>query len=143
MGKTRTAGVDVGRDPRPAARRAHPFYTRLNQLLDEHDFDGYVEGLCQGFYAGNGRPGLVPDRYFRLLLIGYFEGLDAERAIAWRRSRGINGHARLCHLRGYGPTATASKRSSPTRAIAAIRYGGPRSGRGAQLYLENNRGRRE
>ena len=67
--------------PRSAA---HPFYTRLNQILDEHDFDGYVEGLCQRFYAGEGRPGLLPGRYFRLLLIGYFEGLDAERAIAWR-----------------------------------------------------------
>jgi transposase len=67
--------------PRSAA---HPFYTRLNQILDEHDFDGYVEGLCQRFYADDGRPGLPPGRYFRLLLIGYFEGLDAERAIAWR-----------------------------------------------------------
>jgi transposase len=63
---------------------AHPFYTRLNQILDTHDFDGYVEGLCQRFYADEGRPGLPPGRYFRLLLIGYFEGLDAERAIAWR-----------------------------------------------------------
>jgi transposase len=67
--------------PRTAA---HPFYMRLNQILDEHDFDGYVEGLCQRFYANDGRPGLPPGRYFRLLLIGYFEGLDAERAIAWR-----------------------------------------------------------
>ena len=58
--------------------------TRLNQILDEHDFDGYVEGLCQRFYADDGRPGLPPRRYLRLLLIGYFEGLDAERAIAWR-----------------------------------------------------------
>ena len=67
--------------PRSAA---HPFYTRLNQILNQHDFDGYVEGLCQRFYAEDGRPGLPPGRYFRLLLIGYFEGLDAERAIAWR-----------------------------------------------------------
>ena len=67
--------------PRSAA---HPFYTRLNQILDQHDFDGFVEGLCERFYADEGRPGLPPGRYFRLLLIGYFEGLDAERAIAWR-----------------------------------------------------------
>ena len=67
--------------PRSAA---HPFYTRLNQILDQHDFDGFVEGLCARFYAEEGRPGLPPGRYFRLLLIGYFEGLDAERAIAWR-----------------------------------------------------------
>jgi transposase len=67
--------------PRSAA---HPFYARLSQILDQHDFDEFVEGLCERFYADEGRPGLPPGRYFRLLLIGYFEGLDAERAIAWR-----------------------------------------------------------
>src|SRR4030095_4245017 len=67
--------------PRSAA---HPFYTRLNQILDTHDFDGYVEELCPPFYADDGRPGLPPGVYFRFLLIGYFEGRDAERAIAWR-----------------------------------------------------------
>jgi transposase len=69
--------------PRTAA---HPFYTRLNHILEIHDFDEYVEGLCERFYAEDGRPGLPPGRYFRLLLIGYFEGLDAERAIASRAS---------------------------------------------------------
>jgi hypothetical protein len=85
-GQTTTArAVDVGSNPRPAARCAHPFYTRLSRILDKHDFDPYVESLCQRFYAEEiGRPGLPPGRYFRLLLIGYFEGLDAERAIAWR-----------------------------------------------------------
>jgi transposase len=63
---------------------AHPFYARLNQILDQHALDRYVERLCERFYADDGRPGLPPGRYFRLLLIGYFEGLDAERAIAWR-----------------------------------------------------------
>lgn len=68
--------------PRTAA---HLFYTRLNQILDKARFDDYVESLCQRFYANEiGRPGLPPGRYFRLPLIGYFEGLDAERAIAWR-----------------------------------------------------------
>src|SRR5687768_13277935 len=79
--KQRSMWVATHDLPRSAA---HPFYTRLNQILDKHDFDGYVEGLCQQFYADDGRPGLPPGRYFRLLLIGYFEGLDAERAIAWR-----------------------------------------------------------
>ena len=73
--------VETNDLPRSAA---HPFYTRLNQILDKHEFDGYVEGLCQRFYADDGRPGLLSGRYFRLLLIGYFEGLDAKRAIAWR-----------------------------------------------------------
>jgi transposase len=63
----------------------HPFYVRLSAVLDAHDFDKFVEELCSGFYAPvMGRPSLPPGRYFRLLLIGYFEGLDAERGIAWR-----------------------------------------------------------
>src|ERR1700739_3272944 len=64
---------------------SHPFYTRLNQRLAEHYFDDFVEGQCQPFYAEiMGRPGLPPGMYFRLLLIGYFEGIDSERGIAWR-----------------------------------------------------------
>jgi len=63
----------------------HPFYERLNQVLAERGFDEFVEGRCAGFYAETmGRPSLVPGRYFRLLLIGYFEGIDGERGIAWR-----------------------------------------------------------
>src|SRR6202158_874371 len=64
---------------------SHPFYQRLNQLLEESHFDEFVEGRCQRFYAEKrGRPSLVPGVYFRLLLIGYFEGIDSERGIAWR-----------------------------------------------------------
>ena len=70
-------------------RAAHPFSVRLNQIFDQRDFDASVEGLCERFYADDGRPGLAPGRYFRLLLIGYFEGVDAERAIAWRAVRRI------------------------------------------------------
>ena len=67
---------------RPAS---HPFYERLNQLLAEHDFDGFVEDRCRRFYAAiMGWPGLAPGIYFRLLLVGYFEGIDSERGIAWR-----------------------------------------------------------
>src|SRR5258708_39521229 len=58
---------------------SHPFYARLNQLLAEHHFDDFVEGQCQPFYAKTmGRPGLPPGIYFRLLLIGYFEGINTE-----------------------------------------------------------------
>jgi transposase len=57
----------------------------LNQLLAGHHFDDFVEGQCQSFYSEiMGRPGLPPGMYFRLLLIGYFEGIDSERGIAWR-----------------------------------------------------------
>src|SRR5258707_12960701 len=65
----------------------HPFYTRLNALLDANDFDEFVEGQCVRFYAPvMGRPSRAPGRYFRLLLVGYFEGIDSERGIAWRAS---------------------------------------------------------
>jgi len=63
----------------------HPFYTKLNAILDAADCDRFAEAECEEFYApGVGRPSLPPGRYFRLLLIGYFEGLDSERGIAWR-----------------------------------------------------------
>lgn len=63
----------------------HPFYTQLNELLDQEKFDEFAEAACAKFYAQkNGRPSLTPGTYFRLLLIGYFEGIDGERGIAWR-----------------------------------------------------------
>src|SRR5216684_194099 len=63
----------------------HPFYQRVNELLEEGKFDAFAERECAKFYAANhGRPSLVPGIYFRLLLIGYFEGVDSERGIAWR-----------------------------------------------------------
>ena len=63
----------------------HPFYERMNQVLEKAGFDAFVEALCARFYAdGIGRPSLRPGRYFRMLLVGYFEGLNSERAIAWR-----------------------------------------------------------
>src|SRR5499425_2429535 len=74
---TPTAALPVG--------ASHPFYQRLSQIPDEKKFDEYVEGICEDFYAGEvGRPGLAPGIYFRLLMVGYFEGIDSERGIAWR-----------------------------------------------------------
>ena len=70
---------------------AHPFYERLNQVLDKAGFDPYAEQQCASFYAPTiGRPSLQPGRYFRLLMIGYFEGLDSERAIAWRAADSLS-----------------------------------------------------
>ena len=75
------ATSDLPRSP------GHPFYARLNALLDAHGFDRFVEDKCRQFYAPvMGRPGLPPGRYFRLLLLGYFEGIDSERGMAWRAS---------------------------------------------------------
>ncbi len=63
----------------------HPFYRRLNQLLEAADFDRFCESRCQGFYHERlGRPSLAPGMYFRLLLIGFFEAQESERGIAWR-----------------------------------------------------------
>src|SRR6202046_347702 len=68
-----------------AVAPGHPFYKRLNELLEGAGFDELVEGLCARFYhARLGRPSLRPGIYFRALLIGYFEGIDSERGIAWR-----------------------------------------------------------
>jgi len=68
-----------------ATAPSHPFYQRLNELLDAEQFDEFVEGRCAKFYAKKyGRPSLTPGIYFRSLLIGYFEGIDSERGIAWR-----------------------------------------------------------
>lgn len=64
---------------------AHVFYDRLNQILDQHHFDRNVEHLCRRYYKGPlGRPSITPGVYFRALLLGYFEGIDSERGIAWR-----------------------------------------------------------
>jgi transposase len=68
-----------------ASAPGHPFYQRLNELLEGEGFDKFVEGRCAKFYAAKyGRPSLTPGIYFRSLLIGYFEGIGAERGIAWR-----------------------------------------------------------
>ena len=62
----------------------HPFYTKLNAVLAEAGFDEFVETLCAPYYKEGGRPGIPPGVYFRMLFIGYFEGLDSQRGIAWR-----------------------------------------------------------
>jgi transposase len=80
---TPTAALPIG--------ASHPFYQRLNQILDEKKFDEYVEIICEDFYASEvGRPGLSPGIYFRLLLVGYFEGIDSERGIAWCASDSLS-----------------------------------------------------
>ena len=94
MGKRRRRGrqpsmwVSSSDLPRSAG---HPFYERLNRVLDAAGFDAFVEQQCAKFYAdGVGRPSLAPGRYFRMLLLGYFEGLDSERAIAWRAADSLS-----------------------------------------------------
>jgi transposase len=68
-----------------ASAPGHPFYEKLSELLEAERFDSFVEGLSAKFYADKyGRPSLLPGIYSRSLLIGYFEGIEAERGIAWR-----------------------------------------------------------
>lgn len=63
----------------------HVFYDRVNKILTERRFDDFAEKACAPFYAKTmGRPGLAPGIYFRMQLIGYFEGIDSERGMAWR-----------------------------------------------------------
>lgn len=67
------------------ARGRHPFYSRLNQILDGAKFDSYAERVCRKYYATTmGRPSIAPGVYFRCFLMGYFEGIDSERGIAYR-----------------------------------------------------------
>ena len=90
----------------------HPFYQKLNALLDEAGFDPFVEDLCQPYYAdGVGRPGIPPGVYFRMLFIGYFEGLDSQRGIAWRCADSRS----LQTFLGYLPTEATPDHSSLTQ----------------------------
>lgn len=60
----------------------HIFYKKLNELLASHGFDSWIENLCQEFYTqGRGRPSIPPGIYFRMLLVGYFEGIQSQRGI--------------------------------------------------------------
>lgn len=87
MGKRRREGQQALWVPTQSLPTSggHVFYEKLDRVLRGHDFDGFVESRCAGFYADKvGRPSLAPGVYFRCLLIGYFEGIDSERGIAWR-----------------------------------------------------------
>jgi transposase len=88
----------------------HPFYDKLNELLAEAGFDRWVEERCRGFYAEQGRPGIPPGVYFRMLLIGYFEGLESQRGIAWRCADSNS----LKSFLGFGLTESTPDHSSLT-----------------------------
>jgi len=73
------------------ARGQHPFYSRLNEILDRAKFDSYAERICRKYYATTmGRPSIAPGVYFRCFLMGYFEGIDSERGIAYRVSDSLS-----------------------------------------------------
>ena len=90
----------------------HPFYEKLNELLAEAGFDEFVEELCRPHYAERlGRPGIPPGVYFRMLLVGYFEGLDSQRGIAWRCADSLA----LKRFLGYQLTDATPEHSSLTK----------------------------
>jgi transposase len=88
----------------------HPFYVALNKLLTEAKFDEYVEGLCAPLYKDGGRPSIPPGVFFRMLFIGYFEGIDSQRGIAWRCSDSLS----LRSFLGLPATAASPDHSSLT-----------------------------
>ena len=97
----------------------HPFYKRLNQVLDRHGFDAFVEERYAQFYAeGIGRPSLPPGVYFRMLMIGYFEGIDSEREIAWRVADSLS----LRQFLGYELDQATPDHSTLSRTHRLIDY---------------------
>ena len=95
----------------------HPFFERLNRVLEEAGFDAFVEELCAAFYAARmGRPSLRPGRYLRLLFIGYFEGLSSERGIARRVAESLS----LRSFLDLGVTAAAPDHSTLLRTRRLI-----------------------
>ncbi len=98
------AAGDLPRSP------GHPFYVALSELLAEAKFDDYVEGLCEPLYREGGRPGVPPGVFFRMLFVGYFEGIDSQRGIAWRCSDSMS----LRSFLGLSPTDSSPDHSSLT-----------------------------
>lgn len=87
----------------------HPFYTALNRLLAENDFDRFVEKLCAPLYAETmGRPSIPPGVFFRMLFVGYFEGIKSHRSICWRCADSRS----LAAFLGLGPTDPVPDHSS-------------------------------
>ena len=95
----------------------HPFYEKLNAVLNEHGFDAFVERECATYYADKmGRPSLPPAVYFKMLLIGYFEGIDSERGIAWR----VADSMALREFLGYAITEGTPEHSTVSRTRRLI-----------------------
>ena len=91
---------------------SHPFYVKVNDALSDNSFDRKVEHLCQRFYKPvMGRPSMAPGVYFRMLLIGYCEGIDSERGIAWRVADSLS----LRQFLGFGVTEQTPDHSSVSR----------------------------
>jgi len=94
----------------------HPFYRRLNQILKERGFNAFASGACEKFYKEGGRPSVPPPVYFRMLMLGYFEGLDSERGIAWHCADSRS----ACEFLGYEQTEKTPDHSTLSRIRSRI-----------------------
>ena len=91
---------------------SHPFYSRVNEILERNKIDKRLEHLCARFYKPvMGRPSMAPGVYFRMLLLGYFEGIDSERGIAWRVADSLS----LREFLGFSLTESTPDHSTMSR----------------------------
>jgi transposase len=98
--------------------RGHAFYDRVNDILKHENFDEFAERECVRFYKSEtmGRPSIAPGVYFRMLMVGYFEGIDAERGIAWRCADSLS----LKSFLGYALTEETPDHSTVSRTRRLI-----------------------
>jgi len=109
--KAKQQGLWVNSSDIPQAA-SHPFYVKVNEVLERHKVDQRLEHVCRRFYKPVfGRPSIAPGVYFRMLLIGYFEGIDSERGIAWRVADSLS----LREFLGFGVTEQTPNHSTVSR----------------------------
>jgi len=119
MGKRRARQqplwIPAGQLPRT---RGHIFYDRVNEILAKEKFDEFAEKECVRFYKSEtmGRPSIAPGVYFRMLMVGYFEGIDSERGIAWRCADSLS----LKSFLGYPLTEITPDHSTVSRTRRLI-----------------------
>ena len=106
----------------------HVFYDRLQEVLVGAGFDGFVEEACRAYYAKTmGAPSVPPGRYFRMHMVGYFEGIDSERGIAWRCSDSfsLREFLRLEPTTGFRAIPGCRRRGAgcPMRCTNGVRLG--------------------
>jgi transposase len=113
MGKRKAKQADLWVSTSEIRKAAsHPFYAKVNEVLERHKVDRRLEHLCRRFYKPVfGRPSMAPGVYFRMLLIGFFEGIDSERGIAWRLADSLS----LREFLGFSVTEATPDHSTVSR----------------------------
>src|SRR5947209_2920455 len=146
MGRLSNRRGAVGRGSVLAMQLAprHSFYDRCNEILAEAEFDETVEMLCQPYYEEHGRLSIPQGRYFRMLFVGQFEGLDSERKIEWRCADSLSLHRFLRLSEGervpdHSTLSVTRSRLRPTgrprpyrRRAQTLRWPSPENGEAAR-----------